>query len=124
MKYRLSGDIMSVRAVEDSIRATKKYTKGAFSKPIKHPIQGEDFPSRILTEYYEVYPDVEEVTWDLFSPEFWSWLRTRHVDVRFQYDYRQNMALMQVHGGEKAMTALNKAVPGFAEAVSGIPRQM
>ena len=66
MRSEFVGSILAVRAVEDTIRATKKYTKGAFSKPPQHPIQGMDFPSRVLTEYYEVYPDTE-VGWEPVS---------------------------------------------------------
>jgi hypothetical protein len=122
MKSEYRGSILQVRAVEDSIRATKKYTKGALSMLGRQqqmvPIQGAEFPSRVLTEYYEVYPDME-LSWDMAASDAWAWVwgDTIHIDVRFQYDYRQDKAKMIVFGGSKAIHELSSGIPGFKEAL-------
>ena len=124
MKSELRGNILSVRDAEDCIRATRKYTKGAFSRQQQHPvqpIQGAEFPSRVLTEYYEVYPDMD-ISWDMpvSAAIDWLWGDTTHIDVRFQYDYRQNLAKLVILGGPKAMQELSKSIPGFGAALSKI----
>lgn len=118
MKLEFSGTILEVRAVEDCIRATRKYTKGAFSKPAQHPVQGEAFPSRVLTEYYEVYPDTE-VNWDMPAAKAWEWVwgDVAHVDVRFRYDYRADAAYMSILGHDSA-DSLKRGIPGFADALT------
>ena len=115
------GTIMNVRAVEDTIRATKKYTKGAFSKSVQHPIQGEDFPSRVLTEYYEVYPDLE-VGWDMPAADGWAWVwgDTPHIDVLFKYYYQQDKAIMVVRGGNGVVKLLEDGIPGFDDALGKV----
>lgn len=112
------GSIPIVRKVEDCVRATKKYTKGAFSKPTIHPIQGEDFPSRLLTEYYEVYPDLE-LSWDMNAGDAWAWVwgDIMHIDLWFQYDYRVNIGKITVQGGNGIIRELERAIPGFREAL-------
>ena len=126
MKSEFKGSILAIRAVEDSIRATRKYTKGAFSRAAVHPdqmapIQGADFPSRLLTEYYEVYPDME-LSWDMPASKAWEWVwgDTIHIDIRFQYDYRQNSAKVIVLGGRKAVSELSRGIPGFARALNEV----
>jgi len=118
MKLEYKGDILTVRGVEDAIRVTKKYTKGAFRRPVQHPIQGEEFPSRLLVEYYEVYPFVE-VDWNMLSSNFWSWIfgNVVCIDVRFQYDYRNNTAVVVIRGGPKSINHLCEGIPGFGNTI-------
>lgn len=118
MRNEFVGSIMSVRAVEDTIRATKKYTKGAFSKSAQHPIQGEDFPSRVLTEYYEVYPDIESV-WgmSIIDATFWLAGETPHIDVYFKYNYQRDKAIVVIRGGNGVVKLLGEGIPGFEEAL-------
>ena len=109
--------------MEDTIRATRKYTKGAFSKAAKHPIliQGEKFPSRVLTEYYEVYPDLE-VGWDMRASDAWAWVwgDVVHIDIDFVYDYRENKARVTIYGGKDTMEKLKEGVPGFGTMIARI----
>ena len=114
MRSEFTGSIASVRAVEDCIRTTKKYTKGAFRKQVQHPIQGENFPSKVLIEYYEVYPDTE-VSWDMpVGVAFdWLWGDVVCIDVLFKYDYRVNKAEIEVKDGAVAVKKLVEGIPGF-----------
>ena len=120
-KSEFAGDIMTVRAVEDSIRVTRKYTKGAFRKPVKHPVQGEDFPSRMLSEYYEVYPDLE-IGWDMLATDAWAWVwgNTPHIDVVFKYDYRSNKGFVIVLDGMFAVKQLANSIPNFSDALARV----
>ena len=115
---KVIGNIQSIRDVEDSIRATKKYTKGAFRESVKHPIQGEQFPSKVLTEYYEVYPFVD-LSWDMPASTAWAWVwgDEKHIDVFFKYDYRSGRASLQVQNGPESMKCLKQSIPGFDDAV-------
>ena len=121
MKSEYKGDILSVRTVEDCIRATRKYTKGAFSRVVKHPVQGDDFPSKVLTEYYEVYPDTE-IGWDMSAAVAWAWVwgDVTRIDVRFYYDYRANQARVIVYGGETALRELAAGISGFKDALAAV----
>jgi len=121
MRSEFVGDILAVRATEDTIRATKKYTKGAFTKSARHPIQGEEFPSRVLTEYYEVYPDTE-ISWNMPASLGWAWLwgDTPHIDVLFKYNYQRNKAIVIIHGGNGVVKLLEEGIPGFGEALSKV----
>jgi len=120
---KIKTDILSARDLEDTIRATKKYTKGAFSKAQKHSaqIQGEQFPSSVLTEYYEVYPDLE-VSWDMRAGDFWSWVwgDIVHIDITFVYDYRENKARVTIRGGRDAVEKLGMGIPHFKEKLNRI----
>ena len=128
MRSEILGTILSVRAVEDSIRATHKYTKGLFSSHSKHPVQGEDTPSAVVTEFYEVYPDTdldeilplgEVITQSLD----WLWGDVPCVDVRFMYDYRGgSKAKIVVRGGAAAIAELRKGIPGFGDALDTVKR--
>lgn len=125
MKNEFVGSILTVRDVEDTIRATKKYTKGAFSKTVQHPIQGEDFPSRVLTEYYEVYPDLDMdkkmPTWDaMLTFSDWLWGDTPHIDVLFRYNYQRNKAIVIIRGGNGVVQLLSEGIPGFEEALAKV----
>jgi len=121
MRNEFIGSILAVRAVEDTIRATKKYTKGAFQKPVQHPIQGGEFPSRMLIEYYEVYPDTE-LGWDMPASKGWAWVwgDTPHIDVLFKYNYLRDKALVIIHGGNGVVKLLEEGIPGFGEALSKV----
>ena len=121
MRSEFVGSILAVRAVEDTIRATKKYTKGAFKSPVQHPIQGEKFPSRVLTEYYEVYPDTE-LGWDMPASEGWAWVwgDTLHIDVLFKYNYQRDKAIVIIHGGNGVVKLLGEGIPGFSDALARV----
>jgi len=123
MKTEYRTNILAARDLEDTIRATRRYTKGAFSRVQKHPtpIQGEQFPSRVLTEYYEVYPDLE-VGWDMRAGDAWAWVwgDVVHIDVTFLYDYRENKAKVTVRGGKDAVEKLEAGIPVFREALRRI----
>ena len=125
MKTIYKSSILLVRDLEDTIRATRKYTQGAFSKAVKHPqkIQGEQFPSRVLTTYYEVYPDLE-IGWDMRAGDAWAWVwgDVVHIDIIFLYDYRENKAKVTIHGGEDAMEKLKEGIPGFKAILAEITR--
>jgi len=116
-----SGNIASVRALEDCIRATKKYTEGIGTMRKQHPIQGEEFPSKVFCKYYEVYPEIE-LSWDMPAGVAldWLWGETSHIDVMFKYDYRVNKASVDVKDGEKAIKELVRAIPKFGEALAAI----
>jgi len=125
MKNEFVGSILAVRAVEDTIRATRKYTKGVFTKPARHPIQGEEFPSRALTEYYEVYPsldlDKQMPAWDaIMTFSDWLWGEIPHIEVLFKYNYQIDKAIVVIHGGNGVMRLLEEEIPGFAVALARI----
>jgi len=125
VKIEIKSNILLVRDLEDTIRATRKYTKGAFSKASKHPqrIQGEEFPSRVLTEYYEVYPDLD-IGWDMRAGDAWAWVwgDVVHIDITFLYDYRENKAKVTIHGGRDAMEKLKEGIPGFKDILHMMDR--
>ncbi|MBU2249383.1 MAG: hypothetical protein KKD77_21725, partial [Gammaproteobacteria bacterium] len=121
-EYR--GTIVAVRAVEDSIRATKKYTEGIWTRRQKHPalrLQGEDFPSRAFRKYYEVYPQLD-VSWEMLIDDFmdWLWADTPIVRVLLRYDYRSNHATLEIPSGGEGVKQLTKSIPGFGEAVDAL----
>lgn len=127
MQSNFTGNLAHIRDIEDCIRITRKYTKGAFAglfrKKTPAPLQGEDFPSRVVTEYYEVYPDLnvrDGAFWDLPAGTAidWLWGDTVHIDVVFRYDYRENKATMMVRGGPEAIRQLSQGIPGFSKALS------
>lgn len=120
-RSEFAGTIITVRAVEDSIRATQKYTEGIGTMRKKHPIQGEDFPSRMFYKYYEVYPDVE-LDWDMPAGVAldWLWGETTCIDVLFNYDYRANKAAVIVQNGSRAVQDLERSIPDFKESLSKV----
>jgi len=121
LRSEFIGDVMAVRTVEDCIRATKKYTKGVFSRPAPRPIQGEDFPSTVVTEYYEVYPDMEVgLDMSIIDAAFWLAGDTLHIDVRFKYNYQRNKAIVVVYGSNGVVDMLNEGIPGFREALEKV----
>lgn len=128
MKQELFGDILSVRAVEDTVRATHKYTEGIFSRYNKKEekrIQGGDFPSRIVTHYYEVYPDLDledEMTmWDaLLTTSDFLWGAIPMVEIIFVYNYVRNRAVVTVRGGNGVMEMLENGIPGWKEKLEEV----
>ena len=116
------GKIPYIRAVEDSIRATKKYTEGIRTMRTKHPIQGEEFPSRVFCKYYEVYPDVDVSHMSLGTIVEWLSGYKEHIDVIFKYDYRenQNKASILIEDGASAVMALAKAIPKFSDTLAKV----
>lgn len=121
MKVEFTGNIGSVRAVEDCIRATKKYTEGWRTMRKTHPVQGEEFPSRVFCKHYEVYPDIE-VSWDMPVGVAldWLWGDVICIDVLLRYDYRANRASVEVKDGPVAIKELTKAIPGFSDALARV----
>ena len=119
MRLEFIGTILEIRNVEDSIRATRRYTKGLFRKEAQHPIQGAEFPSKALTEYYEVYPNVD-LNWDMPASVAWAWVwgDERHIDILFKYDYRKDQASVYVQDGIPAVKELSRAIPGFGAAMA------
>jgi len=119
-RYEFTGTVIVIRAVEDSIRSTRKYTEGVNNKPQKqYPIQGGDFPSKVFCKYYEVYPTVD-VSWDMpvGVAVDWLWHDVPCIDVVFTYDYRSNKASVLVKNGPAALDELKNAIPGFKTALA------
>ena len=116
-----TGSIVEIRSIEDSIRATKKYTEGIGTMRKKHPIQGEEFPSKVFCKYYEVYPTTE-LSWDMPVGVAldWLWHDVPCVDVMFKYDYRVNKASVAVTAGLGAIRELRNAIPNFREALARV----
>jgi len=115
------GTILSIRALEDSIRVTKKYTEGIQTIRKTHPVQGEELPSRVFYKYYEVYPDME-VGLDMDVKDFadWVWGATPCIDVMFHYDYRVNKASVLIRDGDGVVKKLIESIPGFLDALKDI----
>ena len=123
----VSSNIANIREIEDCIRATKKYTKGAFRRKQEHPIQGEEFPSKVITEYYEVYPYCD-ISPNMPVGQAWAWVwgDEIHIDIYFKYNYSCNRASIEIYNalqsfksfnGNRAVDELKKMIPGFAEAL-------
>lgn len=123
MSFEFIGDILAVRAVETCIQISNKYTPRLFSKPIKHPIQGEEFPSRVLTIYYEVYPTLE-LSWDMSASDAWAWVwgDIEHIDVYLYYNYVVNKAWLTIQGGDGSVESLGQGIPGFREALGKLEK--
>ncbi len=130
MRTEFSGSILAVRAVEDSIRATHKYTEGLKNllSRAKHPaaIQGGDFPSAVVTKHYEVYPDTDLEEIMPLGQTIWKtldWLGgdILHIGVQFHYDYRGgSRAKVTIEGGNGVVHALEDGIPGFTEALAAV----
>jgi len=118
MRSEFTGSVLDVREAEDCIRATRKYTKGVLRRKQQHPIQGEEFPSRAITEYYEVYPDTE-LSWDMLASDAWAWVwgDVPHVDVWFHYNYSRNEARIEIGGSNGIVEALRNGIPGLTEVL-------
>lgn len=115
------GNIIDVRALEDCIRATRKYTEGIRTMRKAHPIQGEELPSRDFRKYYEVYPNLD-VGWDMPAGRAIDWLLGEYecIDVMFHYDYRANKASILVRDGIEAVRKLVGSIPGFGDALRNV----
>jgi hypothetical protein len=118
MRVELSSSIQTVTEIEDCIRASKKYTKSLFSRKTPLPTQGDTFPSHVVTEHYEVYPDLnieeQKSFWDAaLTMSDWLWGDILHIDVTFKYNYNSNKAWIEVYGGAPAVTVLTKGIPGL-----------
>ena len=114
------GKIPFIRAVEDSIRATKKYTEGIRTMRTKHPVQGEEFPSRVFCKYYEVYPDVDVSKMSLGTIVEWLSGYKTHIDVMFKYDYRANKASILIEDGASAVMELANKIPKFSDTLAAV----
>jgi len=115
---KITGNIESIRAVEDCIRATKKYTEGISTIRQRHPIQGNGFASKVFRKHYEVSPDMERPNWDTPAGKAYDWLLTPGIHVRFYYDYRTNRAVMEIR--EKELARLEKAIPKIERAIRAV----
>lgn len=118
-----TGNIADIRAVEDSIRITKKYTEGIGSMRKTHPVQGGDFPSKVFYKYYEVYPGLDmSKFWDMpYGVAIdWLWGDIEHLDVFFRYDYRSNKAEVTIKDGSEGIKSIARAIPGFSEALGRV----
>ena len=115
------GNIETVRAVEDCIRATKKYTEGIRTMRKVHPIQGEGFPSKMFCKFYEVSPNTD-LSWDMPAGTAmdWLWGEVLLIDVTFTYDYRVNKASVAIADGPDAVKELTKTIPGFGAMIAKV----
>ncbi len=125
-RTEFAGNILTVRAAEDCIRATSKYSEGVNSRLFSHhPAQGELFPSRVLTKYYEVHPeiDIDQIRsfWDAaYTAADWLWSDTPIVNVLFRYNYLTNRAWVYVYGGEAALALLKDKIPGLTDMLKKV----
>jgi hypothetical protein len=121
MRFEFKSTIINIRNIEDCIRATKKYTEGVGTMRKKHPIQGEEFPSKVFCKYYEVYPDMD-ISWEMTAEKAvdWLWGETDHYDLIFKYDYRSNQAELTVINGNGALNKLKQSIPGLKDALAVI----
>jgi hypothetical protein len=125
-RTEFAGNILTIRAVEDCIRASHKYSEGISSRLFSHhPSQGERFPSRVLTKYYEVHPEIDldqlRDFWDVaFTTSDWLWGDPSMVNVLFRYNYATNRAWAYVYGGEPALLLLKDKIQGLTAALDSI----
>lgn len=118
-----AGNIASVRAIEDCVRESKKYTEYIQTVRAKHPIQGESIPCRMVNKYYEVYPLIKHpISWDMPAGQAidLAWGDTDIVDICFVYDYRSNKAWFRVQGGDRSIKLLSKGIQGFSDSLAGM----
>tara|TARA_Y100000310_G_scaffold344205_1_gene455710 strand:- start:299 stop:742 length:444 start_codon:yes stop_codon:yes gene_type:complete len=120
---KIKGNITQIRELEDSIRATNRYTEGLFTKKVKRPEQG-DMPSRAFSRLLEVYLDAEfmELDWDMAFMDYLNksieWFTSRATVIKFWYDYRDNKAEMSVE--ETRINIICDVIPGFAVSLAKI----
>lgn len=114
MKYEFESNIKCIRAIEDCIRATSKYTEYVRNSLNNHPIQGASHPSRVVTKHYEVTPEIE-INWDMPVGHLGDWLmgETTIIDVTFNYNYNVNKGKLTILNGNNAMESLCSGIPGF-----------
>lgn len=111
---RIKSDIPKIRAIEDTVRATKNYTEGLFTASKVHPEQ-DNFPTRIFTKQYDIYPDSTVPGWDSYISEVIKWLRSRVIVIKFWYDYRNNKA--EIIGQRNELAILCEMIPNFQETL-------
>lgn len=111
----IEGNIESIRAIEDAIRATKYYTEGITTHRAKHPIQGNEIPTRSFTKIYEIYLDSQYPDMDSPVMELIKWTVSRAVIVYFWYDYRSGKAKFKVN--PDYIDALCEIIPDFRKAL-------
>ena len=116
----ISGSIASVRALENAIRASRKYTESVKTMTQTHPSQG-DFPSQVLTKSYEVYPGLK-VSMGMSVKDLadWLWADVEIIVVRFSYNYRDNVAVMKIHNFDKKVKRLTATISGFGKAYKAV----
>lgn len=119
-KSEFAGDVMTVRAVEDCIRATKKYTEGIGTFRVQHPVQGEEFLSKVFCKYYEVYPDVDVSHMSAGTILEWLTGYKEHIEVVFRYDYRSDKGSVVVVDGMFAVKKLANSIPKFSDALTKV----
>lgn len=120
-KNEITSTIANIRTIEDAIRASKKYTEGLQTIRKVHPIQGEEYASRVFCKHYEVYPQVT-VTWDMpvGVAMDWLWKDVECLYITFRYDYRSNIGTMICRDAEKDIARLSDTIIGVAEAIKTI----
>lgn len=132
MRSKYTGTILDVRAVENTIRATERYTKVISRKKRKeYQIQGEEFSSRTVIEFYEVHPDIDigkqrplrEIWETIKDASDWLWGDTPMVEVTFVYYQARNEALVDVYGGNGVLKMLEDGIPGWKEALEKVGQE-
>jgi len=113
----ITGLISEIRAIEDAIRTSKKYTEGLATLRQHHPVQGEDFPSKVVTKHYEVYPDMK-VSMDMLVGDALDllWDEKERIKVTFCYDYRKPEGSVQFKS-QADIDRLCGAIPGLKSSV-------
>jgi len=119
VKNEYADNIYNVRAVEDAIRATKRYTVALSTSRRPEKIQGNGFPSKVFCIHYEVYP-YADISWDMPVGVALEWLTQYNpsVEVRFRYEYPVNKATISIFGGDGSVRMLNRSIHGFEKALS------
>ncbi len=121
MKREYNGSILAVRAVENCIRATGKYTEVG-QRP-SAAVQG-DAPSAVLTKHYRVRPDIDVEEMMSLGQAIWktfSWLSGESIRIQFHYDYREDdKAKVTIEGGNGGVCALESGIPGFTAALAAV----
>lgn len=118
MQTKFGGNIETIRAVEDCVRASKRYTEGITTIRRQHPVQGEEFASKAFSKYYEVYPETE-ISWNMPANTALDWLfsDTPRINMVFFYDYRNNSANVRISDGDGAVKALVRNISGIRDAL-------
>ena len=122
---KYTGSIAQVRAVEDCIRATRRYAEGMQMRPVTHPVpvQGGEFPSVVFTKHYEVFPDYE-IGWDMPVGTALNFLLNPlipRIEVVFKYSYRDNTAYVLL--SPRAVARLGETIPGLSTTLDKIRSQ-
>lgn len=113
-----TGSVVAVRAVEDCIRATGKYSKFQITET---KVLGADFPSKVLTEHYEVYPKLStKFGGDVRFPEAVDLFigESPTVIVKFKYNYREDTASVIIKKGIPDIQLLIRGIDGFEASIT------